>query len=92
MLRIFADNPDDAFALNDFALLAHRLYGRSYFHDAHSFPRFITLKTTRPKAESFSSLPPENTLVNTYFEKSIRPLMYITPGPPFGCKLRSSRH
>ena len=44
MLRIFADNPDDAFALNDFALLAHRLYGRSYFHDAHSFPRLLQQK------------------------------------------------
>ena len=52
MLRIFADNPDDAFALYDFALLAHRLDGRSYFHDAHSFPRLLQQKLLdlRPRA------------------------------------------
>ena len=33
MLGVFANNHDFALALNDFALLAHGLHGRSYFHD-----------------------------------------------------------
>ncbi len=37
MFRILADDPDYAFALNDFALFAHRLYGCSYLHAALSF-------------------------------------------------------
>lgn len=37
MLRILADNPDNAFALDNFALLAHRLHGCSNFHAALSF-------------------------------------------------------
>ncbi len=37
MFRIFADDPDDALALNDFAFFAHRLYGCSYLHAALSF-------------------------------------------------------
>ena len=32
VLRIFADDPDNTLALNDFALIANRLYGSSYFH------------------------------------------------------------
>lgn len=32
VLRIFADDPYDALALDDFALVAHRLYGSSYLH------------------------------------------------------------
>ena len=37
MLRILADNPDNALALNDFALLAHRLHRCSNLHDIRSF-------------------------------------------------------
>ena len=33
MLRILADDPDNTLALNDFALIANRLYGSSYFHN-----------------------------------------------------------
>ena len=33
VLRIFADDPDNTLALNDFALIANRLYGSSYFHN-----------------------------------------------------------
>ena len=32
MLRVLADNHDAAFALDDLALFAHGLHGRSYFH------------------------------------------------------------
>ena len=32
VLRVLADNHDFTLALDDFALLAHGLYGRSYFH------------------------------------------------------------
>ena len=32
VLRILADDPDNTLALNDFALIANRLYGSSYFH------------------------------------------------------------
>ena len=33
MLGVLADNHDLALALDDLALLAHGLHGRSYFHD-----------------------------------------------------------
>ncbi len=32
VLRILADDPDNTLALNDFALIANRLYRSSYFH------------------------------------------------------------
>jgi hypothetical protein len=32
VFRILADDPDDTFALDDFALIAHRLHGSSNFH------------------------------------------------------------
>ena len=32
VLRILADDPDNAFALDDFALVAHRLHGSSNLH------------------------------------------------------------
>ena len=37
VLRIFADDHYAALALDDLALFAHRLYGRSYFHANSSF-------------------------------------------------------
>ena len=37
MLRVLADNPYHALALDDLALLAHRLHGCSNFHAALSF-------------------------------------------------------
>ena len=44
MLRILADNPDYALALDDLALLAHRLYGCSNLHVALSFLHGATLQ------------------------------------------------
>ena len=32
VFRILADDPDNAFALDDFALVTHRLHGSSNFH------------------------------------------------------------
>lgn len=32
VFRILADDPDNAFALDDFALVANRLHGSSNFH------------------------------------------------------------
>ncbi len=46
MLRIFADDPDNALALNDFAFFAHRLNGRSYLHAALSFLNYILINTS----------------------------------------------
>jgi hypothetical protein len=37
MLRVFADHPDNAVALDDLALVAHLLYRWSYFHDEYPF-------------------------------------------------------
>ena len=36
VLRVFADNHDAALALDDLALFAHGLYGRSHSHDVAS--------------------------------------------------------
>ena len=33
VLRILADDPDNTLALDDFALIANRLYRSSYFHN-----------------------------------------------------------
>ena len=33
VLRVLTDNADLTLSLNDLALLAHRLYRRSYFHE-----------------------------------------------------------
>jgi hypothetical protein len=35
MLGVFANNHDFALALDDLALLAHGLHGRSHFHDQY---------------------------------------------------------
>jgi hypothetical protein len=43
MLRILADNPDNALALDNLALLAHRLDGCSNFHVARSFLQLIVV-------------------------------------------------
>ena len=43
MLRVFTDNHDLAFSLDNLALFADRLYGSSNFHFASSFTLYLSM-------------------------------------------------
>ena len=54
MLGIFADNHNMSLALDDLALLADHLYGRSYLHRCSSFRNYDLLRQViRPLVRSY---------------------------------------
>ena len=56
MLGVFADNHDVTLALDDLALLAHGLYGRSHFHVASLLISIQRLYRTFARQNPISSL------------------------------------
>ena len=49
VLGVFADNTNDTLSLDDFALFADRLNGRSNLHNLLSFPIVLILGANHPK-------------------------------------------
>ena len=54
MLRVLADNHYLTLALDDLALFAHGLYGRSYFHKLNL--HYLLLQVILPRVRSYGDI------------------------------------